>query len=166
MVTDSATRFTQMHVFLFSESSIHCLHAWSFNLAYTQFFHAFKSSYVFNRPLAGLGNFGLDSALPEQHYAFLRGKALPSLQKMCKSSQTLSSRLSLCNSERQCLLAQKIVQCSPWACMTCWRKLRIVQSQHPVGQSGFHITQFQQSTSLLIVRISFCTVLVVSPLAS
>lgn len=60
-------------------------------------------------------------------------EAFPSSKKILKSIQTVSSRLAMKNIERQCLLAHKIVQLSPWACMTCELKLHITQSQHPNG---------------------------------
>lgn len=81
------THFTHMHVLPFSESCIHCFHAWSFTLSYTQSHHASKPFHVFSRLSTGLGCLGLNIALPRKLCTFLEVKALPSLQKLHKFGQ-------------------------------------------------------------------------------
>ena len=47
------------------EYVIHCLHAWSFTYAYTQYHHAFTFTFTFSCPLVSLANLGLDSTFIE-----------------------------------------------------------------------------------------------------
>lgn len=102
MVAIAATRFTHMHSFPFLNPTLNVYihdHSLLFTLSFTM--HSHFS--CLQSPSTGLGYLGPDLAFPYQHCTFLEMKALPSLQKLCESGLTLTSRFSQCNSGRQCL---------------------------------------------------------------
>ena len=80
-VTDSATRFTHMHVVLFSIYFVHSCHAWSSTSSYTQYRHALTFTFSFNCPSKGPSSLGPNSTSPRQHCVILRGKLFLPLRK-------------------------------------------------------------------------------------